>query len=139
VGGHAKTAGWLLGGHAGGAKFPKAGLAGGGRRGPTGQLASEISEAEPSHLRAAFIVSRLALMASLTSLTSSWASVAMAADWFTTRSMLMPITSFRSPQSPGEAAQLLLVGLPHSSGHVSGEQCFLPDGLSEGPQGVVRS
>jgi hypothetical protein len=93
-GGHAGAAGWLLNSRAEGAKFPMAGLTGGGRGIPAKQLISEMSEGAPIPLRAAFIVSRLALMASPASLTSSWASVAAAADWFTTRSLPMAIISF---------------------------------------------
>jgi hypothetical protein len=70
-GGHVGTAGWPLGGHEEGARSPMAGLAGGGCGTPVRQLTSEISEAAPIPLRAAFIVSRQALMASPASLVSS--------------------------------------------------------------------
>jgi hypothetical protein len=70
------------------------GLAGGGHGNPARQLISEMSNAAPNPLRAAFIVSRLALMASPASLTSLWASVAVGRGWFTTKSLLMAISSF---------------------------------------------
>ncbi len=78
-GGHTGVAGWPLGAHAA-ARLPSAGLARGGCGAPVGPLASDMSEAAPIPLRAAFIVSRLALIASPALLASSWASVVRLAD-----------------------------------------------------------
>ncbi len=75
-------------------KSPSTGLIGGGRRTLVGPLTSDMSEAAPSPLRAAFIVSRLDLMVSPASLASLLASVAMLAAWATIKLLLRAIISF---------------------------------------------
>ncbi len=70
-GGRTGFIGKLRGGSAGGAKSPMEGLIGNSRGNPVSPLISEMSYAAPNPLRAALISSRLALMASPTSLTSS--------------------------------------------------------------------
>jgi hypothetical protein len=70
------------------------GLAGGGRWALVGPLASEMSESAPSPLRAALIVSRLALMASPASLASLVASTATLAACPIIRLLLRAIISF---------------------------------------------
>ncbi len=91
-------AGVWAGGHPGavqsGSKFPTAGLAGRGRWALVGSLASNISEATSSPLKAALIDSRFDLMASLASSASQLASVATLADWPTIRLLLKAIISF---------------------------------------------
>ncbi len=75
-------------------KYPSTGLVGRGRWALVGLLTSDMSEAAPYPLRAAFIVSRLDLMASPASLASLVASVAMLAAWPTIRLLLRAIIFF---------------------------------------------
>ncbi len=102
--GQAVVAGVQKGAHSGAAgrppaahsafRSPSTGLVKVGRRTLVGPLTSDMSEAAPSPLRAAFIVSRLDLMASQASLASLLASVAMPAAWPTIRLLLRAIISF---------------------------------------------
>jgi hypothetical protein len=104
AGGHAVVAGVQAGGHPVAIsrdpvaqsvpKSPSTGLVGGGRWALVGPLASDMSEAAPSPLKAALINSRLVLMASPASLASRVASVAMSAAWPTIRLLLTAIISF---------------------------------------------
>jgi hypothetical protein len=92
-GGHPDAAGRLPVAHSA-FKSPSTGLVGGGRWALVGPLTSDMSEAAPSPLRAAFIVSRLNLMVSPALLASLLASVAMLAAWPTIRLLLRAIISF---------------------------------------------